>query len=515
MTVFTKSNAWWICALGLMTLWGGILRFYDLGAQSFWLDEAVSVLHARAILEHGYPLLANGRVSWESFPAHYAMALGMIIFPGVHLGARFFSALAGTLLIPALFVFVRQTFKAVYPALIAACFLTFMTYEIAWSRQARMYVYLQLSGVLAVYYFYLFLERRRVVALVGALIFATLGIYCHRAGYLVIPVFILAGLGSWAGIRGLFQWAGRHLRLVLLFLLVIVLISVPLFVVRSTFSIRATLENVLAGNSMNYAGQYLAFLWSQMNSLLFMAAFGALAASVRYFRWVFPLIAASLLFLLVISFRTPLFAFRYSLPIHCYLLALAGYGIYAAVDWFWKYGRAARIAALLIAAMLFISGFAQYEFNIKPRGRYMLGVTEPQPEWRDAYALIAERHQDMRRGKGADDALCVVSAFPMFHDIYLDMERSVKYFLPISFTGYPGELQINPPYTTAFVIKNLDELLSINGYVILDDFGLRMLLNKEIRGYLSGKKPSAIIPGPFNVYIWLLGNERRANTQGE
>jgi len=162
-------NRWITFSLLALTVWAGVLRFYGLGHQSLWLDEGVSVLHATAILKHGYPLLANGAISWESFPVHYIMAIGLHLRPDIHVGARCMAALAGTLLVPLFFAFSFQVSRSVSHALIGALLLTFMTYEVAWSRQARLYAFFQCFSLASLICMYNYLRHRRLWVWVTAL----------------------------------------------------------------------------------------------------------------------------------------------------------------------------------------------------------------------------------------------------------------------------------------------------------------------------------------------------------
>jgi hypothetical protein len=59
-------------------------------------------------------------------------------------------------------------------------------------------------------------------------------------------------------------------------------------------------------------------------------------------------------------------------------------------------------------------------------------------------------------------------------------------------------------YTSATSINSLDALLRLKGYVILDDFSMRMLANPEIQNYLRNRTPNVVIKSDFNLFIWVL-----------
>ena len=105
--------------LSIFVLWGGYLRFHNLTAASFWIDEAFSVSVSQGILENAYPLIDNNLVIWRAFPTHYIMSLGLLIFNDIHLGARFFSAFFGTVLIIIFYFFNLEIFKSKKQALIS------------------------------------------------------------------------------------------------------------------------------------------------------------------------------------------------------------------------------------------------------------------------------------------------------------------------------------------------------------------------------------------------------------
>ena len=74
-------------------------------------------VHALSILREGYPLLPSGAVSWSGAGAHYPMALGLHLFDGIHLGSRFFSAAAGTLLLAAFYAMNVRLFGSLFGSL--------------------------------------------------------------------------------------------------------------------------------------------------------------------------------------------------------------------------------------------------------------------------------------------------------------------------------------------------------------------------------------------------------------
>ena len=114
--------------LALITLVGGLLRFYDLGLNPLWIDEG--------LFAH---LCRDSMFTQEYIPVWIVNILGLYN-DEFHL--RFIFALAGTLTIPAIYYVVKR-YK-----LQAALFTAIFPFFIFWSRQARPYALCGLFMVL-------------------------------------------------------------------------------------------------------------------------------------------------------------------------------------------------------------------------------------------------------------------------------------------------------------------------------------------------------------------------------
>src|SRR5260370_24865288 len=142
--------------LGLTVL-AAALRFATLGSQSYWFDEAQSA--------HEFSLSFGGMwsfmVSHESNPPLY-FVLGWLWakpFGTSPVGLRFISALAGTGLIPVLYLAGRQLISE-RAGLVAAALAAVNPFMIWYSQEAREYMLLTLVCGLSVLFFSRFLLRR-------------------------------------------------------------------------------------------------------------------------------------------------------------------------------------------------------------------------------------------------------------------------------------------------------------------------------------------------------------------
>ncbi len=78
----------------LFALYGLFIRLYGLGSKSFWLDENISALAARGIVETGKPYLDSGYLYSRAYLFHYAEAF-FLLFGQNEFNARLFSVLMG------------------------------------------------------------------------------------------------------------------------------------------------------------------------------------------------------------------------------------------------------------------------------------------------------------------------------------------------------------------------------------------------------------------------------------
>lgn len=484
--------------LAVLTLWGGYLRFFSLGEQSLWIDEGFSIMHAKGILEHGYPLLPDGSIGWSYAPVHYLIAAGMALFGDIHFGARFFPALLGTALIPLFFYFNWRLTASRVQALMATVLLAFSTYEIAWSRQARMYIFLQFFTVASFHAFNRFVDTRRVSFLMASAFLTGLCPLVHRAGYLAVVFVLSAAVLETPRIRSVWwPWLRIRRNALAATCLLMATGSGVILATGTNANIVETIHGLNPAREYAYGMEYLKFACYQYGVMLVWAVIGA-GISVCAFPRLLPLLAVAALFVYSISARTALFHYRYLMPVFHLTFLFSALGVHYVCGKICVVGvKWVRVLAMVFMVVLAGWSLSTYLHTLRPTAVYYLGSTEPQPPWRDAYAWI--RGQSRLEGQSAD----TISTFPMFHDLYLG--GGSKFYLPFSFSGQPASCQESPPYSTATVVDSLRSLRDLSAYVVLDDFGLRMLRNAEIRDYLKQRAPTRVFQSPqanWRVLVW-------------
>ena len=482
-------------ALAVLVLAGALLRLYGLGRQSFWIDEAFSVTVARAILSHGYPLLDTGVVQWSWVPAQYMAAAGLAMFDDVHVGARFASALCGILLIPVFFWFCRLLTGSRAAALAATALLAFSTYEIAWCRQARGYVIMQLFGFLALAMHMHGLQHGKQRFRIAALFLAFLCPLFHPAGFVYTLGVFFQELGSLVR-----RHSGRALILPVVLAGAFALLAVTAGLLLRGITGPGSRNIILDITGHIYILPYSGFLWSVFGPILLWTLAGAAACATARFRQAgAPILVAALLYLSYLCVFTPLYHHRYLVPLLPLIPALAALGLAWIVRHLWTFARRPADAMAGAAIALFVvSGFFM-DWNVRPYEKYYLGSTEPQPDWRSAFSFVAA---DAANSGIPPDRVTTASIAPVFHPIYIGNQGRSLY-LPFSLSGRETDVRTKTDYLRADPVASVADLLrAAPCYVVMDDMSMRLMQSGEIRAFLESQKPAHAQAGIFPVYVW-------------
>ena len=192
MEQFNRKKAGFPIIITSVIIMGFFLRIYDLGIQSFWLDEAISSIAAMAFLEKGTPVFQSGLFYGRGILNTFLIASSFKIFGVNEFAARLPSVLFGTLTILLVYI-IGSKWGNRYVGLIAATLVAFSVWEIAWSREARMYQQLQFFYILSLYMFYEFTQNKDLKN-VALLLLSVIGaIMSHVFGYVLIVVFLNGG----------------------------------------------------------------------------------------------------------------------------------------------------------------------------------------------------------------------------------------------------------------------------------------------------------------------------------
>lgn len=165
-------------------LLGLFLRIHNLGGESVWYDEAVSVAASKlGFLEQIRWSLAS---SDNNPPLYYAfLRVWVLLFGDSEFAVRFPSAIFGSISILLIYIVCSQLFNR-KAALFAALILAVSVFHIKFSQEGRVYT---LSAFLALLSYYFFLKsatERTVINSTGYVVSSALLIYAHYYGLFII-----------------------------------------------------------------------------------------------------------------------------------------------------------------------------------------------------------------------------------------------------------------------------------------------------------------------------------------
>lgn len=173
--------------LAAITALAAALRLYKLGEWSFWVDEAHTFRDTIAPWERFW----SSHVS--AYPLSYLTArafLELLGAPSSEGWMRLPFVFFGILSVPVLGLVGRQIVGR-GTALVAALFLAVSPWHVYWSQNARSYSMVVFFGLLAAGSFYAFLQSRRGLVLVGAVVATLLAGLCHPSAYLLLAAFMV------------------------------------------------------------------------------------------------------------------------------------------------------------------------------------------------------------------------------------------------------------------------------------------------------------------------------------
>lgn len=176
----------WLLSIILLA---AALRFYKLGAWSFWIDEIYTIDHAVAHFSTLQRLLENIPPHRNWFPLSVILSAQLFNAAGINeFNARLVAAIFGLVTIPLIYFPIKAIFNTRI-ALITALLLAVSTWHLEWSQNARGYTALLLFAWLAVFAFYFGLEKDRPSYFVWFFVFLYLS-----ASERLIALFILPSL---------------------------------------------------------------------------------------------------------------------------------------------------------------------------------------------------------------------------------------------------------------------------------------------------------------------------------
>ncbi|MCJ7812898.1 glycosyltransferase family 39 protein, partial [bacterium] len=141
-----------ILLLMILCICGAFLRFWNLGSQSFWVDEVNALYAAQSWMANGEFTLPSGWVYDRAVIYTFITAFLYKGFGVSEWATRFPSAFFGLLSILISYVLGTKIFNKKV-GLLTAFLVAFSHFEVGWSRTAKMYTLLQCFTLVFVYTF--------------------------------------------------------------------------------------------------------------------------------------------------------------------------------------------------------------------------------------------------------------------------------------------------------------------------------------------------------------------------
>ncbi len=464
--------------LSIIIIYGLFLRVYKIDQQSYWIDEGYTLNAVLSTLEKGYPILDSDKIYGPYYLLNNYLITGAVKLGGFNPTAtRLPAVVFGIGVILMIYLLGRQYFNK-QVGFLAAILTTLSYWEIAWSRQARMYIQLQFFFLLALYLFNSLLNKFSYKKLILLILVTLAAILSHYFGYLLIGIYALILLINLFNTKKeeLQKIIQNRKKLIVIALsgLGIIALLVKLFL---DFFRKASANNFFIGHT------YQNFLIDYLPLITVMALAGAviIVLKEKNIKTKIGLIVAYLLPYLIITFSADTLHFRYLFFILPILFILTAYVIYIISKKF-KYSWALGLVILIL--VITASNYLQANtFVLKPITYYSLEPHTPQPDFKGAYQAIIDQ--------GWGDNKVIVSAFTQLDKVYLG--RS-DYWLAIGLDGRKldkNKLKEREYYNNAITIKTAEQLKELteskSGYIIVDNMtGIR--LDREINDLINQQK---------------------------
>lgn len=459
-----------LIVLILIVILAFVLRVWNLGESNMWVDEAISSVAAREILDKGIPKFDSGAFYGRALVFHYLMAFFILILGG-DFGARLISILFGVGSVVLAFFISREfiddekknkeKFKnfsnsnlddaniGVFKpnrnnaaGLIAALFCAVLFLEIAYSRQARFYQMFQFLFFLSLFFLYKSKDDKKYAWM--ASISLIILVDTHLAGLVVVPLFL------YFFIKEQKDWK--------LFIIPIVL---SLYYGPSVLGIGTGNGQIIS----NYVENYSSSLFYYLRAFAIITLIGLPFAFYWNKRLTSVLVIPSAVLLFSLIF-VKVYALRYAyfiVLITPLFISVLFYYIYRSNKWFF--------AAALIFAVIYPSNLFFDSGNmtvVEPENIQLRTFSEPIIGYKDLSSSLKE--EIMSSGN-------IVLFTPAFSWYY----KNPDYFIPFSLNGLPTGYSLYNGADVYTGAKRFDiERNKFEGFIFVEDaFGYSKLSKEE------------------------------------
>lgn len=459
--IATKKLAVWSLMIFLVAA-GFFLRSYQVGSSSLWIDEGFTITQVRAIQEHGYPLLASGKIEWKDVLLPYL--LSALPSGDNVLWFRMISVIFGTASIIAVYLLGKSVFGG-RVALLASSMIAFSYGHIAWSRQIRSYSLLVFFFLLCLMFLFHYRQTRQVKFLAVSVASGLLAVASKLSGLFLFPVMVWYVAQSK---KSAYMLMTKRKGLIVFDILALSALA---------WLWRDADRGISLVTSLHYLGFYFVeYFWKSFGIVFVLALMGMHRVwRHRPKKWTEhqALIAIFFLSLFAVSFFMYVNQKRYLLFVTPLLFLYASFFL---EYWASLFKRKTLVLVATVVLCIGIDQLTVRSFLFIPKTFFALEEYTPQPNFNKAYAVLRDVI------KPGD---IIVSAYPFMDQIYLG--RS-DYALALSYTGREGDLSVTGEHREYY--SGAPEVLSITKikelamqsdvYIVLDDMALERVDTKYI-----------------------------------
>jgi len=464
----SQRAAWLLVFVGLIIV-AYYFRAYELGIQSYWIDESFSVAVANAYQQHGIPMLESGKVLWARSPLyHWLLSFFMGPVPNENL-TRILSLVSGTALVAVTGLIAYRWFGA-FTGLLSGSMLASHELFIAWSRQTREYMLATLIFWLLAYFIINYFRQgkahRAWIAVSFYALIAVVSVTVHWFLGLLYALIILCVVmyANYPGTDRKMKMASSY------YLSVIIALSLIIIVVALQ----------LSSGQQSHAAHYFDFIltnyWAYIPAVLIAFA-GSGARGEKQI--LVLLISLFIMQYLILSFGVSQFHYRYLILVTPAIFIVASYGISRL--WLSELTFNRILSVLFLIGILLGGGIVfkarthYYLESDRPNSPFIFRSYTPHPDFKLAYSELEEL--------GVKE---LMTPYPYISRIYRGKDDVAVLFTSVINSKVSDK---NETYTNIKVVRNTEQLRHITNnsgtlHLLID----RMAKNKmpaELASYIE------------------------------
>ena len=283
---------------------GSVLRLYNLGFISFWLDEAATDVFTQQSISTYWQLVSNlGEVHP---PLFYLVEKIILPFGTSEFLYRLFPAIFGIATIPLFYIIGKKMFGSPV-GIIMAILITFSPFHVIYSQDARMYTMLLfLTGIALIFYLYA-IHSNNIKYWIAFGLVSALAIWTHFIAFIFIGALIIYSIFH------LIKGKKSPKNLLLSIIVITIFISPLILIMKGLFTNRIASDPTWGLKGIDFIGMslalYFGIFWLPTLILAILFCFGAawLFKNERekfYFLLSIPVISLGVG--LVLSYRMPM-----------------------------------------------------------------------------------------------------------------------------------------------------------------------------------------------------------------